>query len=271
MWVWDARVAVDRGSRAQLLRFCREQKVRTLYFSAYRLDAPMDRVYRELNREAHRAGVAVHALAGDPRWGKPQYHHIPMDWVEAVLRFNRQSRPEERFDGLHSDVEVYLLTKSWAEHPAEMLGGYLDMNAKVAEAAHREDPTFFFGADIPFWFDDDPNYRIAWRGQIKFPAQHVIDTVDGVTVMAYRNFAEGPDGTVNLVLSELRYAQAAGKPVQVGQETQENMYPPYISFGGTSCGRMEGELQRIQGVCSAYASFDGFAIHHYESFRKLCS
>jgi hypothetical protein len=270
MWVWDARIAADSQARSRLLQFCKRRRVDTLYLSAYDLRPPMDERYRQFNRLAHQEGIAVHALAGDPRWGKPQYHHVPLEWVASVRRYNASAAQPERFDGLHTDVEVYLLTKSWKEQPAMLLGGYLDLNAKIAAELARDPVRALFSVDIPFWFDDDPAYRILWHGKVKPPSQHVIDTVDSVTVMAYRNFAEGEDGTVHLVSLEMNYADRVGKPVVIGQETQENLYPPYVTFGGTSCKALYREMDKIEMVMGKRPAFGGFALHHYESYRKLC-
>ena len=268
MWVWDARIVLGEASSARLLQFCKSHRMDTLYLSAYDLRSPVNERYRQFNRKAHNAGIAVHALAGDPRWGKPQYHHIPLEWVESVRRFNASAAEPERFDGVHHDIEVYLLSKTWRERPELLLGGYLDLNLKIAQKV-EQDP-LLLGVDIPFWFDDDSSYRILWNGTIKLPAQHVLDTVDSITVMAYRNFAEGSDGTVQLVSLEMAYADQMGKPVVIGQETQENLYPSYITFGGTSCDALRREMEKIEGVLGDRSSFGGFAIHHYDSYRKLC-
>lgn len=268
MWVWDARLVIDANSRSSLLKFSKRHKIDTLYLSAYDLRPPMEDRYRQFNRLAHQDGITVHALAGDPRWGKPQYHHVPLQWVKEVRRFNSSSPAQERFDGVHTDVEVYLLAKTWKEQPEVLLGGYLDLNAKIAKDLAGDQVVF--GVDIPFWFDDDPSYRILWNGAVKAPSQHTLDTVDSVTVMAYRNFSEGDDGTLHLVSLEMNYADRIGKPVVVGQETQENLYPAYITFGGTSCDSLYTEMDKIEKMLSKRPGFGGFALHHYESYRKLC-
>lgn len=270
MWVWDAREVLTADSRTRLLDFCRRHKVGTLYLSAYDLRAPMDDAYREFNRQAHRAGIQVQALAGDPRWGSPRYHHVPLEWVEQVVRFNHGGSEAERFDGIHADIEVYTLSKSWREHPEVLLGGYLDLNARIMERLRAGAGGLPYVVDIPFWFDDDAAYRILWNGVIKVPAQHVLDTVSGVTVMAYRNFSEGSDGTVYLISKELAYGEEVGKKVAVGQETQRNLYPAYVTFGTTSCKELYREMEKIERTVGHRKSFGGFAIHHYESFRDLC-
>lgn len=269
MWVWDARVVLKPETRNALLQFCRHRSIRTLYLSAYNLQPPLEMGYRDFNTKAHRAGIIVHALAGDPRWGQSRYHQIPLDWCEAVRAFNARAAAPERFDGIHSDVEVYLLSKSWNERPAELLGGYLDLHVKMRDRIHQ-DPKLIFGVDIPFWFDDDPSFRILWQGAVKAPSYHILDLVDEVTVMAYRNFAEGPDGTIQLVSLEMNYADRIGKKVAIGQETQEDLFPAYVTFGGTSCQELNRQIEKIESALGSRPSFGGIALHHYESYKKLC-
>ncbi len=269
-WVWNARLLLQPKDQEGLLDFCRSHRIRTLYLYAYDVSSPMDKVYRDFNRRAHRVGLTVHALGGDPRWGQPRYHSVSLSWVEAIRKFNAQAAKEERFDGVHTDVEVYLLSKSWKEQPAALLGGYLELHAKIARMLQGDREPMLLAADIPFWFDDDPAWRILWHGQIKPPSYHMIDTADTVTVMAYRNAADGDNGTIRLVSLEMDYADRIGKKVVIGQETQENLFPPYITFGGSSCETMEGELKKAFAVLGRRPSFGGFAIHHYESYRKLC-
>ncbi|MBI3333105.1 MAG: hypothetical protein HYZ93_03320 [Candidatus Omnitrophica bacterium] len=271
MWVWDARAAADPHSRQELLAFCQSHHVGTLYLSAYNLKPPMEGFYREFNRQAHRLGVAVHALGGDPRWGVPRYHSIALEWVAAVHDLNARAPAAERFDGIHTDVEVYLLSRSWNEDPAQLLGGYLDLNAEIVQALRADPDPIPFGVDIPFWFDDDPSYRILWHGVVKPPSYHVLDTVDGVTVLAYRNFSEGTDGTIQLVSLEMDYADQVGKRIMIGQETQKDLFPAYVTFGGTSCAQLKREMKKIANAFNGRRSFGGFAIHHYKSYRELCS
>ena len=269
-WVWDSRMILRPEERGELLKFCRTHRINTLYLFAYNLNPPMDRAYREFNRLAHRAGLTVQALAGDPRWGQTRYHSVPLQWVESVIDFNAKSSRGEGFDGIHTDIEIYLLSKSWNERPAEILGGYLDLHAQIAQRVHEQPQPMLLGVDVPFWFDDDSSYRILWHDQVKPPSYHVLDTADAITVLAYRNFAEGSDGTVQLVSLELGYADRIGKKVFIGQETQENLYPAYITFGGTSCAHLQQEIAKIFQAIGHRPSFGGFAIHHYESYRKLC-
>ena len=58
-------------------------------------------------------------------------------------------------------------------------------------------------ADIPFWFDEVP---VGGRPSDR----EVMRRTEGVTVMAYRNVASGPDGTIALAAQEVAAGGAAG-------------------------------------------------------------
>ena len=47
-----------------------------------------------------------------------------------------------------------------------------------------------------------------------------------VTVMAYRNTATGPDGTLDVAAAELAAGAALGRPVRIGQETNDLGHDP---------------------------------------------
>ncbi|MBI3614984.1 MAG: hypothetical protein HY211_00530 [Candidatus Omnitrophica bacterium] len=269
-WVWDVRLLLYPKEQSALLKFCQSHRIGTLYLFAYNLTPPMDQTYREFNRQAHQAGLTVYALGGDPRWGQPRYHPVPLAWVESIRQFNRQASKQERFDGIHTDVEVYLLSKSWDEHPEVLLGGYLDLHAKIADILKSDLEPISLGVDVPFWFDDDTAWRILWHGTIKPPSHHILDIAESITVLAYRNAAEGSDGTIQLVSLEMDYADRIGKKVFIGQETQKDLFPPYVTFGGTSCAVMEREIRKVFKAVGRRPSFGGFAIHHYESYQRLC-
>lgn len=268
MWVWETKAATSPAQRDRLLAFCRTQRVSALYLNAYHFSPSEREQYRHFLRAAHRQGLGVHALAGDPRWALARYHQLPLAWVEQVVAFNQAGRPDERFDGIHTDIEPYLLTRAWTEHPAQLLGGLLDLHAKIADLTVPHRP-LQLGADAPFWFDDDASYTIEWRGRVLPPSHHLLDVTDYVTVLAYRNYADGTEGVIQLSQREVDYAQQIGKQVVIGQETQADLFPAYITYGGTSAGYFWGELAKLVRMFHGRPSFWGIAVHHYESFRSL--
>lgn len=268
MWVWDVQHLKGAERRDELLAFCRTQRIATLYLAAYQLTPELTAAYRTFNRAAHAQGVTVHALAGDPRWALNRYHHLPLAWMDAVTTFNVESQPEERFDGLHTDIEPYLLSRMWQEHPARLLGGWLDLHATLAQRRPSEG-SLALGADVPFWFDDDPAYRIQWRDRVLPPSHHALEVADYITVMAYRNYAQGTEGVIQLAQKEVAYAEQAGKTVIVGQETQPDLFPADITYGGKGRDYWWGEVAKVTTAFRGRKSFGGVAVHHYDSYRKL--
>ena len=109
-------------------------------------------------------------------------------------------------------------------------------------------------ADIPFWF-----------GQVKAGKKSTLDTetmwrVWAVTIMAYRNTAAGPDGTLAIAAAELRTAAALGRPVRIGQETNDLGTDPTEvkqTFYGQTQTRMNDQLAQVDSGAAAYATYAG--------------
>lgn len=269
MWVWDVNIPPSEQATKRLLDFCRAKNINRLYLSAYNFNDAAARNYRQFNKLAHSYGVKVNALGGDPRWGLERYHQQPLRWVEDILSFNRSVPPDEKFDGIENDTEVYLLGKPWEQNRESVLKEYLDLNKKIMELREIEESDISYGCDIPFWYDDDPTMVVTWSGKTQPPSYHLLDTVDSVTVMDYRNFADGPNGSIALTKNELTYAASVKKRVYVGQETKENLSPDYLSFAGMTERQMEAEIGKLVSAYIDNPSFGGIAIHHYLSYRKL--
>jgi len=269
MWVWDAKVIEDKEATEGLLDFCQKKNIDLLFYSAYNVRGKMTPICRKFNSRAHRRNISVHALAGDPRWAFERFHKRALDWAEGVLMFNFESQPHERFDGLHSDVEPYLFKKAWEENKAQILREYLDMNEKIMQLIKERGIKLKFFADIPFWYDDDPNMSVEWKGKYAPACFHMLDVIDAIVVMDYRNFAEGENGSIKLIKGEMDYASKKGKKVYIGQETKANLYHEHVTFGGKSIAHMETELKKLVDTYINHPSFAGVAIHHYLSYKRL--
>lgn len=269
MWVWDVNIPPSKDATKKVLEFCKSRNINRLYVSASNFSEQNVRNYRLFNQLAHASGIFIHALAGDPRWGLERYHQQPLRWVEEVLSFNRAVRAAERFDGLQNNTEVYLLGKPWEQNREKVLKESLDLNRKIVELRQIEEADIIYACDIPFWYDDDPSLLVNWNGKTQPPSFHILDTVDFVTIMDYRNFADGPNGSIALAKKEIEYADSISKKVYIGQETKEGLYPEYITFGGMSEQNMESQVKKLVEAYIRNPSFAGIAIHHYNSYRKL--
>jgi hypothetical protein len=269
MWVWDVKISASGEATKRLLDFCKAKNIKHIYLTAYNFNEQNTRNFRIFNQLAHNDGFSVHALAGDPRWGLERYHQQALRWVEDILSFNRASKASERFDGIQNDTEVYLLGKVWEENKERLLKEYLDLNRKVVELRAIEEAGIIYACDIPFWYDDDPSMAVSWNGATKPPSFHLLDTIDSITIMDYRNFTDGPNGSIILAKKEIEYAASVKKKVCIGQETKENLYPEYITFGGFTEQAMEEQIKKLVEAYIGNPAFAGIAMHHYLSYRRL--
>jgi len=236
MWIWNTKELFDSPGGAseteRLLKFSALQGIREVYLSADlnsvgTATAPQFELknaasYRAFVERAHARGVAVAALAGAPEWAANENHAQALAAVDAVVAFNRTAPAQGRFDGVHFDVEPYSLIGYFAPSLRKgLLGEYLEMVSKVVE---KTNANFHFGCDAPFWFypsgaAEREAMTVTFQGSDKTVGEHLTDLVDTVTIMDYRNEADGAGGIVTAGLPSLTYAAARSKKILVGLET----------------------------------------------------
>lgn len=248
MWVWDTStpqatvdLAVARG-------------IGQLYVAVPpHLDAsPQLPAVTQLSRSARAAGVRVDALGGDPGWvDNPSW--VVTNWLRPALATGL-------FTGVHADIEPYT-TSAWQTQQAATITKYLstlDTLRTNAGSAPLE-------ADIPFWFDG-----VAANGSTL--DREVIRRTAGVTVMAYRNLADGPDGSVALAANEVQAGIQLGRPVRIGQETTYLGPDPTETkqtFYGQTQTQLEAQAAKIVGAFRSSSSFAGLAIHDATGYAAL--
>ncbi len=259
MWVWKTRELFE-GPRPsdkieKFFAFCARTRIRELYLS---LDfgqvagpVPLSdelrdpEQYREFLERAHHLGLTVDALAGTPEWAAHENHPLALAAVDAVLAFNRSAPPTARFDGIHFDVEPYLLVEyADPEDRREILGDYLQMVFECVERL-RSETWMHFSCDVPAWFYAvDPNVRqeltVTFRGVAKTVGEHLTDMLDTVTIMDYRNEADGANGIIAFGTAALEYAASTGRKIIVGLETSLAPDSAYVFV----CGLPPDEFRR---------------------------
>ncbi len=257
LWHWSpAPLLEDQAARDAFLAFCRAHAVSVVWMqiglAGQGADArPAHAVeWRTLLKEAHAAGLQIHALDGSPRYALRANHAIPLGLADAVIRFNAEGRADERFDGIHLDNEPYLLL-AWRDRSRreQVLEEFLELNAALqarARAAGLE-----YGIDIPFWWQsiDDATGEaigvVTFRGVRKAASYHCLDLVDNVGIMDYRNTAEGPDGLIAHATALLEYAdRTRHATLYVGVETSTADDATYRFLAGIPRQRFEERLAR---------------------------
>ena len=249
LWLWETP-AVTSGpdERRRLVQFCRTEGITDLFlqlpYEAERLDErwtiSWDRErLRPLVAELHAAGVTVHALDGDPRFGLPEWHERVLATIQSITEYNRESRPAERFDGIRHDIEPYLLPGFGGVRRTQILQQYLSILAATQALAAQAG--LVYGVDIPAWFDERNELFELVAGVDGRPVSElIIDIVDNVGIMDYRTQAYGADGTIAHAQNELRYAASVGKQVFLGLETVELPDETDLTFSSRGVRRLVG-------------------------------
>jgi hypothetical protein len=237
LWVWNTNELLDPANASQLdnfFGFCAAQSITEIFLSvdfqkaageaAPGMDLKAPEGLRSFLARAHAVGMKVEALAGTPEWAVNEHHAEALAAIDAVAAFNTASSAPARFDGIHFDVEPYSLV-GYADpgFRPELLKEFLELTEKCRDRA-RSEGGLEFRCDVPGWFytDNQPareELLVDFHGATKTVGEHLTDLLDSVTIMDYRNEADGAGGIILSGVPSLKYAAAQGKKIQVGLET----------------------------------------------------
>ena len=247
----------DSGELDSLLAFTAKKRIRTIFLSAATkrlLREP--EVYRRALRRAHAKGFAVQALNGAPEWIFPDRRSRAVAFLEALGQYNRESRPAERFDAIHLDVEPDSLPKWETGEREELAGHYVDFVDWSRDRARTL--ALPLVVDVPVSFK-----RIAVGATPLYQA--VLDRVDQMAVMAYEDTAKK---VLEASRADVEYGAATGKKVWVGLSAN----PAHLSSnspGGPAEPDLEGIAVAVEHAFRQRRSFLGVAIHDYKRYRHL--
>ncbi|MCL5670171.1 MAG: hypothetical protein M1423_02580, partial [Acidobacteria bacterium] len=273
MWVWKTAELLNNPQAAnRLFDFCARTGLEEIYLSVDFDTSPGHRIpvsipdapsYGAFLEAAHKRGLRVEALAGAPVWAATAYHARALGAVRAILELNARMPSEGRFDGIHFDVEPYLLLGfAVPGYRKRLLEEYLEMVAQCSAAARKGQVTFT--CDIPWWFfPASPaarqQFTVPFNGTEKTVGEHVADLLDSVTIMDYRNEADGSGGIITFGIPALAYAAKVRKTVRIGLETSAEK-PTVVTFAvAVSTGTFFAKLR--QKRLENQRSFEGYAMH----------
>lgn len=231
---------------------------------------------------AQENGIAVHALAGNADWGNASHRYLNRIILEYVQDFNL-SNPDTAFQGVQFDIEPYIQEGFSAETSDAIFVQYLDTVEEITSAFIELQTRLAqfgpmkLGFVIPYWFDEHDEYarKVSWKGEETYVFYHVLYRLSRVqngylAIMAYRNFAEGPDGVIGHIQNQLGFSQhsAPGVKVIIGQETS-NVDPKKITYFGKSFADMVEEVKKIGLKFENSPNVAGFAFNNADSFLEL--
>ncbi|GAB6989992.1 hypothetical protein [Paenibacillus pini] len=257
-WVWQTELIEDGGE--QLLHFATEQRVNLIYVQINR-DLPYE-AYEPFIKNAHAAGVAVHALGGDPGWALKVHRERLLGLVNWVQNYNNSAASKSKFDGIHLDIEPYVLDQ-WEEDPNRILSSWIDNMQAYLSAASSSG--LELGIDLPFWFD---SYKMPDNPDIKLN-EWFMKSFDRVTIMAYRNTIDSEHGIVYLAKDELELADRLGKQILIAVNTKEMPGQSHTSFYGKDRQQLSTSLEQLSDLLHSYSSFGGVAIHDFRHWENM--
>lgn len=288
LWVWDATVITNPKQGRDLFDFCAKKNISRVYldmgdlFSAQRRGAsdPKHITAPKLGQflgAAHARKIEIEALDGAPEFALQAKHALALAIFQKALAYNKSAAPDEKLDGFQWDTEPYILDqfKAGGQSQREVLTQYLDGVAQMRDAL-RASPGLRLGFAIPSFFDDAER-TIEWKGSTKPVAFHLLDILNTlpssyIAIMAYRDHALGPNGTIEISQGEINYVteHAPRVKVWIGQETLDPTGdPPSISFYHVGENGLETALGQIQDAFKDKPALQGLAIHHWDSYRVL--
>lgn len=253
-WLWNTDII--REQREEILSFAASQQIHVIYLQ---MNPDIRReYYHQFIREAGKHGIEVHVLNGAPAWAltseRPKLSYF-MDWVAD---YQVTAAPEERFTGIHVDIEPHVL-KEWTTSYDSLIKQWQSNVQYLVDRAGKLDLPIT--ADIPFWL-----HKYSVPGESVTVSRWMMDKFDEVAIMAYRDQA---DNIYSVAAPELKEADAAGVRAIVAIETKESSEGAFITFHEEGIEYMEEQLEIVESLASQHPSYTGIAIHEYRSLKRL--
>ena len=284
MWVYETEaLAASASASDSLFDFCTQRHITDLFWQVHFTQLnDGTRVLKNaeatgaLLQRAHARSLRVHALFGDPSHTLKAKHGLVLASTDAVVAFHRGVPAEARFDGIHLDIEPHGLAQ-WKQAgltlKCDLLSLFVEVHHQAAARIRAADASLVYGADIVFWLDKTkPDggevYPVAFHGVTKDAAKHLLDFVDQVAVMSYRDTAEGPNGIIALVAKTIAYADTHSARVFVGAKMAD-IGPKMESFYGKTEAQMMTALQPVDATYRSHPGYAGLAFFMYEAFKTM--
>lgn len=256
IWIWETKEIIKKEH--QTIEFLKQEGFNTIYLY---IETDLEtEYYKKFIKDANSNNMSVYVLGGDPNWINKTKEVVR--FCKWVMDYQKKASQNEMFKGIHIDVEPYL-TDKWEDNLQQSIELYQNV---LTELKNNIDDTLLLGVDIPFWFDTISYKNSSYGSGIL--SDWIIKNTDEVTIMAYRNFAEGPDGINQIINSEILLANKLNKPIIVGVETHK-VPESHVSFYNKSPEDLKETLSNVNKTYKNYPSFKGFAIHYYTSYKKF--
>ncbi len=257
-WMWDV---TDIMRPEETLAFLTSHRVTEVYVSWSR--AMFKTKYRAFIKACAGAGIRVALIGAEAEWAVPEGQKA----FDAYLKWFEDYQagcesPDEKFYGMHMDVEPHQLEK-WQTEQKAVVDGYVTFLQKARAACDKLG--VILEADIPFWFD---GFDVVLNGQSMKLCEAAIRLCDTTLLMSYRDNAPA---IMNCGDVELPLGKALGKKIILAVETGKIYESINITFHHLGTKVLYRELNALQELISAREDVGevGYAIHYFASWRGL--
>lgn len=280
-WVWNTPdILAQKEDEETLIRFLTGKKIDLLFlqipapfYSAEFNDESLQslKTFRTLMASLTQAGIQVSALDGGRDYGHPENHGTVLTVLSHILQYNQSVPSNERFIGVHYDIEPHALPGFGSTQRQEFLIHLLSLYEKMA--IRLRDTDLVLGVDIPFWYDSSDELtgksnQVIFQGKYKNVCHHILDRVSYAVLMDYRTYTEKPDGIIANAKEELEYTSRIGKPLFIALETRPVLDQTLYRFKNTPSKTvpdpfppnglliLQTQLESIQSIlCTSFQSF----------------
>lgn len=223
-------------------------------------------------KKAKENNIEVDAVGGWRNWAEDGHRYKPFAILDYVKQWN--SSNDIKFRGIQYDIEPYLLER-YENEKEDVLLKFISLIEQLANVEDTKD--LKFSVAIPEFYDSKSTFspKLTYKNQTKSLVEHFLEILStressSIIIMAYRNRAEGEDGSIEISQDEIRIANRFKYKTEiiVAQETGD-VLPPYITYHNTSKEYLEQEISKISKRFGGERSFGGIAIHYVNSFVSL--
>jgi len=259
-WLWDtSRIVAERD---KIIKNLESRHVNLLLLQ---IDPDLDHnFYKAFISRANKKGISVHALDGAPEWAAENGEVLQESYLDWLKQYQQAALPDEQFTGIHLDVEPYG-HEQYEDNINEFIGRYQAM--MVDFQAQAESLGLEFGIDIPFWFYGVEYDNEFGQGNV---AEWLCQHVKSITIMAYRDKAEGDNGIISISAKEMsmfeQYNVQGTIAVETGRLTDEYKF---VTFYEEKQSYMYKQLDIVYDHYKNSPAFNGIAIHYYDSWIKM--
>lgn len=255
-WVWDTTTLMQ--DKDNMLAFAKEQGLNVIFLHIDRKSKDFE-PYRAFVKEAHELGIEVEALGGDPSWGLTDYRQEIDSFIEWIENYHDAVGEEALFDGIHMDIEPYLL-EEWDRDRENVVSQWMD-NMDYLVGYMKRKSSLRVSADLPFWIHKIPTRHNGSLGA------WMIERLDRVVLMNYRNFAIGGNGIIDSALPMIKEGTRLGKPVIIGLETAPTDEGEHVTFYGKGTSSLQRQMRLSHLLMRWHGGYEGFSIHDYKSWK----